>query len=209
MALAIVAIIGFIALKVLTRMHGQLVTTFSETFVGGTVPATPAGPPSDQPHRVPAGAEGGLPSEQEPTIATADAAHSLVNEGPYTETTDSPVSLGDAEIIALSTVSRDRAPYRNRLKTQQLAWDLASVTEDNGYYRIKLTFREADSKSNETGEEEIYVDQRGNVRLRQITRWPPGATNSVTRFVAYTGVLVLVLLSVGAGVLAFLLWGPQ
>jgi hypothetical protein len=208
-ALAIIATIGFIALRVLTHMHQQLVTIFSETFVGSSGQATSTGAPSDRPPSAYSGPESGHPTEQEQSAVSHGAVPPIVDGGPYTEATAGPVSLGDAEMIALSTVSRDRSPYHNRHKAHQLAWDIASATEELGNYRITLTFREADSDNNETGEEEIYIDQRGNVRLRQITSWPPGSTKSVFRLVSYTGALLVVILGVGAGVLAFLLWGPQ
>jgi CPA2 family monovalent cation:H+ antiporter-2 len=208
-ALAIIATIGFIALRVLTHMHGQLVTTFSETFVGSTGQATVAGSPPHRAHSAHTGPESAHQAEQEQSAASHGAVPPIIDEGPDTEASAGPVSLGDAEMIALSTVSRDRYPYHNRLNSHQLAWRIVSATEEHGNYRIKLTFREADSEGAEVGEEEIYVDRRGNVRLRQITSWPPGGTRSISRFVTCIGAVLVAILGIGAGILVFLLWGPQ
>ncbi|HZA21310.1 MAG TPA: hypothetical protein VFA32_01675, partial [Dehalococcoidia bacterium] len=174
-------------------------------FVGSSGPVTSPGDTSDRTHSAYARHVSGHQAEQ--SSASHSAAPAVVDEVPYAEPTADPVSLGDAEMIALSTVSRDRSLYHNRLDIHRLAWRISSVEEEHGNYRIKLTFREADSDSAETGEEEIYIDQRGNVRLRQITSWPPGSTRFISRFAAYTGALLVVILGVGAGVLAFLLWG--
>lgn len=208
-ALIILAVIGFIAVRVLAHMHGQLETTFSQTF-GGDMGGSNAPVPHQSPGPTRTASPGETAADQERARSGSAQATPETGDGiPDSDRAISPISRGDAEMIALSTVSHDRSPYRHRLKLGRLAWCTKNIAEEQGNFRVTLAFRDTDSVNGDTGEEELYIDQMGNVRLRQITRWPAGSSSSIARFMLYTVVFLAAALGVGVGVLAFLQWGPQ
>ena len=82
-----------------------------------------------------------------------------------------------------------------------IVWEIKEVNDSQGYYKITLTFRSADDPQSEVGEEELYVDGTGEVRVRQVTSWPAGTGRRVPLLALYVAVLIIV--SAGAGSAAF------
>jgi hypothetical protein len=118
------------------------------------------------------------------------------------------VSLGQAEIIALSTVSKARSPYKGRLREKDLMWDIKESVQAQDYYKITLTFRESSAAAEDVGEEQLYVDQHGKVRLRQILSWPSQRFQRPARLLLFSILSAVLILGVVAGVYALIQWGP-
>jgi hypothetical protein len=56
-----------------------------------------------------------------------------------------------------------------------MAWDVKEVLQAQGCFRVTLAFREASAPPENAGEEELFLDSRGTVQLRQIVKWPAPA----------------------------------
>ena len=194
--LVVLAALVYIAVR--SGLHGHLVEAFSRPFLGDPEESAPqdASPP-----RIPESPDrdaGGQPNA--PASVVPRDPDSVVRDH---ERVRPSVSLSEAEIIALSTVSGDRSPYRARLGSREIVWDIRGAKQSQGYYRITLSFRTADAPDTNVGEEELYLDLAGQVRLRQITSWPAGTSRRLPLALLYLGAVVLVAASVGAGVFAF------
>ena len=112
------------------------------------------------------------------------------------------LGLGEAEMIALSTVILDHSSYRHRLVCKEVVWYIKEAIQSWGYYRITSAFREADSIEGEVGEEELYIDQQGNVRVRQVRHWPSGSSRRAPLLLPGIGIFLIVASVVGVGVFA-------
>jgi hypothetical protein len=119
------------------------------------------------------------------------------------------VSLGQAEIVALSTVSKARSPYKGHLREKDLVWDIKESVQAQDYYKITLTFRESSAVAEDVGEEQLYIDQQGKVRLRQILSWPSQRVRRPARLLLFSILSAFLILGLGAGVYALIQWGPM
>jgi hypothetical protein len=109
--LATLAVLGFLTFRILARMHRQLMTAFGQTFLGEA-----------DPHEAHASEQILSPQAEVPMT---DEGHMtplpvLDNSPGQGEASNPVVSLGQAEIIALSTVSKARSPYKGRLREKDL-----------------------------------------------------------------------------------------
>lgn len=224
--LVILLALVLVAIRLLTQIHGSLVATFSRTFLG-----EPGGQARDAAVQIPptplfgqggpgAIAESSTPSPtsaRQPSGIAQDAAHdvAVANQEPLPlvgvprlvgAASTEPAhrrSLGEAEMIALSAAREDRSPYR-RWRRKEMIWDIKDAVESRGYYRVTLTFREADSAKGEAGEEELYVDYQGNVRVRQIRHWPSSRSRRMPLLLLGFGILLIVASGVGIAIFALI-----
>ena len=171
----ILAVLVIVAIRALRSVHGYLVDTFSRTFLGEEA-VLRAGLPLQVAEAV---APQGTPV---PTTA------SFVSGGPLgldtqaedpLESRPRRISVGEAELIALGTVDREQSIYRRRMGSRPLVWEIAGVVEERGYFRITLSFRASDARRDDVGEEELYIDHYGEVKVRQIVSWPEGTVRRV------------------------------
>jgi monovalent cation:H+ antiporter-2, CPA2 family len=198
--LATLAVLGFLTFQILARMHRQLMTAFGQTFLGGA--NSPEGRAPEQmldPHvEVPLTDEGQMAPLPVPGYAS--------DRG---EVSGPAVSLGQAEIVALSTVSKARSPYKGHLREKDLVWDIKESVQAQDYYKITLTFRESSAAAEDVGEEQLYIDQQGKVRLRQILSWPSQRVRRPARLLLFSILSAFLILGLGAGVYALIQWGPM
>jgi hypothetical protein len=175
---------AFLAFRGLRRVHGFLVSTFSSTFLGGAeATGTAATPP---------------PAAPAPP-ATAETA---LHEGNGHEAAGQRrITAGEAEIIALSAVGSDRTPYARRLGKRLVTSAVRDVTEHQGYYKVTLTFRAPSMAATDVGEEEVYVDHFGHVRVRQIKSWPPSVVKGHSHVAVYVATAVAVAAVIALAVL--------
>jgi len=158
--LVVIAALIFIAIRSLTHMHGQLVSAVSRTFLGE------GGAPSLAP-----------PDGKEPIYTETPSSGIIVNQKmlPGLVTSGAPRRLRspeDAKVIALEAVAQDQSAYHGRMAGKDISWTIKEVVEAEGYYRVTLYFRETDADGGAPGEEELYLDPQGDVRLREIRKWP-------------------------------------
>jgi hypothetical protein len=169
--LVVLAVLVFVAIRTLTRMHRQLVTAVSRTFLGD---GSDAGDPDGPAGRAAQDIQGdGVPPGQRaagPRPAGGAAPQSLTPSGVGVAT--AALTSDAAGRIALAVASEDRSPYQRRLRGRELAWDIKEVLEVQGCFRVTLTFRAVESAPEDAGEEELYLDPQGTVRVRQILKWP-------------------------------------
>ena len=194
----------FAAIRTLTRIHSQLVDTFSKTFLGEG--EEPEGDAAAVLHDEPAPAEPAMavePLGRDNGVSTATEV--AVAQPIVQQVTRSEVSLGEAEIIALTAARNDQSLYQRRLGEREIVWDIHSSTEADGYYRIVLDFRPAAAPRNDLGEEEFYIDNSGDVLVRQVRSWPQSTVRRMPSVLMYVGVLVIVSTIVGLGAFAFAL----
>ncbi len=165
--LVVLAVLVFVAIRTLTHLHGQLVTAVSRTFLGDAdgaaerralgQEATPdAHGNGVQPGLGPLA--GGAPAPGSPGAAAAPA-----------------LTAEQAGRIALAAASEDRTLYQRRLRSHELTWEIQEIIEAQGCYRVTLAFREAGADPENAGEEELYLDPLGMVRVRQVLKWPAPA----------------------------------
>jgi CPA2 family monovalent cation:H+ antiporter-2 len=202
-SLVIVAILGFIAVKTLTHMQAQLETTFSATFVGSTE-TPPASPP---------GAET-LPRPSTPVLAVdfndlepvgvAEQVPIYYGEDAGEDT----VTRSDAERIALAAVAQDRSPYPRRLQQCELAWEVTGTTQQETGYEVTLAIELPCSPDGRKGVEVVLVDHAGIIRQRSVRRWPGTALDQTRRRFIYGAAIATMIIGIGAGILAFITWGP-
>ena len=69
---------------------------------------------------------------------------------------------------------------------------------------ITLRFRKASAPSWDHGEEDLYVDARGRVRVRQIRSWPKSVRAGFSPHMFYGGAAVLIAVVLAAGALYLL-----
>ena len=166
--LVVLAVLVFVAIRTLTHMHGQLVTAVSRTFLGdGSDAGNSDGPAGQDGHG--AGIQPGL-SLGGPGPAGGGAPQSPARAGAGVAT--AALTSDDAGRIALAVASQDLSPYQRRLRNRELAWDIKEILEVQGCFRVTLAFRVAGSAPEDAGEEELYLDPQGTVRVRQILKWP-------------------------------------
>jgi CPA2 family monovalent cation:H+ antiporter-2 len=169
--LVVLAVLVFVAIRTLTRMHGQLVTAVSRTFLGD---GSDAGDPDGRAGRAVQDIHGdGMPPGQRaggPGPAGGAAPQPLSPSGVGVAT--AALTSDDAGRIALAVASQDRSPYQRRLRGRELFWDIKEILEVQGCFRVTLAFRAVESAPEDAGEEELYLDPQGTVRVRQIIRWP-------------------------------------
>ena len=202
--LLVLAGIGFLAFRILRRMHSQLETSFGQTFAG----IEPANPSPTTPTVQPTPPANPLPTPEtagEDPPPRAPELEPPMNEDPPPEAA-SRIPLGEAELIALHTVSGDLSPYRRHLKNKELVWNVKEISESFGNHRVVLTFREAGSPDDNVGEEELYLDQSGHVQFRQIRHWP--STTPRPRFLLWAIVSAVLLTAIAAAALVLLQWRP-
>ena len=174
-----------VAIRALTRIHGYLVQTFSQTLLGE--PAMKSlwsrpNPIHDSPN--------------ETSIA-------IESVRPIVESGRADVSASAAEIVALTYARNDIARYRRRLGTDEIAWEIENIVTSSDYYKVVLRFQAIDADDAETGQVEIYVDKRGEVQLQQMRRWPTKRGLGLTRLAALSTLVVAVALPAGLGIYYF------
>lgn len=171
----LLALAAFLVFRALRRVHGFLVSTFSNTFLGGTETAGTAAAPT--------------PAVSIPQAAADEALH----EGHAHEVEGQRrITSSEAEIIALSAVGDDRTPYQRRLGKRLVTSEVKDVAEHQGYYKVTLTFRAPSMAATDVGEEEVYVDHLGHVRVRQIKSWPPSVVKGHSHVAVYAAAVVAV-----------------
>jgi CPA2 family monovalent cation:H+ antiporter-2 len=197
--LATLAVLGFLTFRILARMHRQLMTTFGQTFLGGA--DSHADPQDALASEQALDPQAEIPMTDEGQMASSPVPGRRSDRG---EASRPVVSLGQAEIIALSTVSKGRSPYKGRLTEKDLVWDIKESIQVQDYYKITLTFRESSAAAADVGEEQLYIDQQGNVRLRQILSWPSRSARRPRRLLLFSILSVALILGLGAGAYALI-----
>jgi hypothetical protein len=200
-ALIIMAILGFIAVRTLTHMQAQLETTFSATFVGAaetTVNPTPAAVILSSPVEPDEPVFGEAAVDEVPIYYAEDAAEDAATS----------ITRNDAERIALAAVAQDQSPYLRRLQGRQLAWEVTRTTELDAGFQVVLALAVPDHPVWGDGVEVVQVDRCGIIRQRHIRRWPAAGYHQARRWAIYGSAVTIGILGIGAGILAFLWWGP-
>jgi CPA2 family monovalent cation:H+ antiporter-2 len=165
--LVVLAVLVLVAIRTLTHMHGQLVTAVSLTFLGdGDGPASAPGQGG-------AAASAAHGNGVQPRPAPEERGPQAGAAAPAAGGDQAPaLSPEEAGRIAMATASEDRTLYQRRLRGRELAWDIKEVIEAQGCYRVTLAFRVAGTPAEDAGEEELYLDPLGTVRVRQVLKWP-------------------------------------
>ncbi len=199
----VVAAMVYVAIRFLRQVHRHLVESFSKTFLGGHLPGgeTAQGGVGRGGER----SDSLLPavtvrSEYAPTVPP-EAEPALAGDPPASAKV---VTIADAEISALTVVENDPSPYASRLAGAPIVWEFKKAAEVDGYFLITLRFRKASAPSWDHGEEDIYVDTRGRVRVRQIRSWPKSVRSGFSPHMFYGGAAVLFAVVLAAGALYLL-----
>jgi hypothetical protein len=208
-SLVIVAILGFIAVKTLTHMQAQLESTFSATFVGGTETPVTASPGTDSVFR-PVEPHVSVLTEEDRDLGPAGGADlvPIYYAEDSGQDTVARATRSDAERIALAAVAQDQSPYWRRLPGRELAWEVTGTTELETGYEVTLAIGLPDSPDGSNGVEVVLVDHHGIIRQRRVRRWPGTGLDQTRRRVIYGSAVAIMIIGIGAGILAFLIWGP-
>lgn len=174
-----------VTIRALTRIHGYLVQTFSQTLLGEPVMNSPWSAPN--------------PRTDSPT----ETSIAMESVRPIVESGRIDVSASAAEIVALTYARNDIARYRRRLGTNEIAWEIENIVTSSDYYKVVLEFHAIDTGDADTGQVEIYVDKRGEVQLQQMRRWPTKRGLSITRLAALSSFVVAVAVPAGLGLYYF------
>ncbi|HEU0021900.1 MAG TPA: cation:proton antiporter [Dehalococcoidia bacterium] len=208
-ALMIVAVLGFIAVKTLTHMQAQLESTFSATFVGGAETNVTSTPGAEN-LLTPIGPHGPVPAESvsEFELAGVTDPVPIYYGEDSAEDAVTQITPSDAERIALAAVAQDQSPYLRRLKGRELAWEVTGTTQLDAGYQVTLALGVPDDPGVGDGVEEVLVDHAGIIRRRRIRRWPGVGLHRTRRRVIYVSAVAIVIVGIVAGISAFLIWGP-
>ncbi len=166
--LVVLAVLVLVAIRTLTHMHGQLVTAVSRTFLGDAAGVASPGA-SDGQAPLPNGY--GAPSVPGAAVPGQPAGDGLTPGAAGAEAVPA-LTADDAGRIALATASEDRTVYQRRLRGRELTWEIKEIVEAQGCHRVTLAFRVTGTEPEYAGEEELYLDPLGTVRVRQVLKWP-------------------------------------
>ena len=200
----VVAAMVYVAIRFLRQVHRHLVESFSRTFLGAHLPGSEAAPGGAD--RAVERTGGNLPavtvrSEYAPAVPP-EAEHAPADDPPSASA--KTVTIADAEISALTIVESDTSPYAPRLGRVPMVWEFKKASEVDGYFLITLRFRKASAPAWDHGEEDLYVDARGRVRVRQIRSWPKSVRSGFSPHMFYGGAAVLFAVVLAAGALYLL-----
>ncbi|MSQ07344.1 MAG: cation:proton antiporter [Dehalococcoidia bacterium] len=169
--LVVLAVLVLVAIRTLTHMHGQLVTAVGRTFLGDTGDTNvAAGPGASGSRAVTTDGQGVQPAPGAAGLGSP-AGDEFAPGAPGAEPVPA-LTADDAGRIALATVSEDRTGYQRRLRGRELTWEVKEIVEAQGCHRVTLAFRVVGTEAESAGEEELYLDPLGTVRVRQVLKWP-------------------------------------
>ncbi len=194
-AIIMLAILVFLTIKALRRMHGYLEATFSRTFLGSYEQdghGAASGDSADSRQGQPAQGVWAEEAAMQPASGASDQ-----QEGRGARVRR--ISRGEAELVALAAAKADQSAYQDRLGHEEIVWEVKEVTETRGYYRVVLTFHAAGARDGNAGEAQVYVDHSGAVRFQQTTRWPSGG-----RHRGFTLLYISLFVALTSGVIASL-----
>lgn len=174
----VVAALVYVAIRFLRQVHGHLVESFSRTFVGGDDAADGQTDETEGRRRRPRPSVT-VRSEFAPPIQLSldDSLTDVTRAAPGrpARAPTRTISFADAEISALAAVEADPSPYASRMGKLPMTWEFKEASEVDGDFVVTLRFRAAGAPLRDFGEEDVYVDRWGDVRVRQIRSWPKAA----------------------------------
>ena len=196
----IIAAVIYVAIHLLRRVHRHLVESFSNTFLGAH---DPRGRPTrgDHPRSRSAAARSRPAVTVRPEFAPPLPPERDGAPGPSAK--GRSVTVADAEISAMAAVECDPSPYEGRMGRVPMAWDFKEASLVDGYYVVTLRFRRVGAPPGDHGEEDIYVDAGGRVRVRQIRSWPSSVGPSYSPRIVFGGAAVVMAVMLVAGTLYF------